>query len=214
MTDSSIAAIAAATSDVTPLNLTIMVDIESLGKKPNAVVTQLAFIAAPSEDLADIISYDSFYLPLQPQIDAGRTIDADTIIWWLTEAGQSARAKFVENSGGDSDVLVAFVRSFIRKVDTVIQQALTSGGVVEIVAKGPQFDVVIIENLIQQVGELEPWKYSWVSDLRTLMKKAGVTPNDVKHDDIVPHVALEDCRLQLRLLDESEFRLGLRTRDA
>jgi hypothetical protein len=208
MTDSNLLASAAA------LNLTIMVDIETLAKRPDAVVTQLAFIAAPSEDLTDIISYDSFYLPLQPQLDAGRKVDADTIIWWLTEAGAEARAKFVQNQGGDSDVLVAFVRSFIRKVDTVIQQALTSGGTIEIVAKGPQFDVVIIEDLIRMCQEIEPWKYSWVSDLRTLMKKAGVTPNDVKHDDIVPHVALEDCRLQLRLLDESEFRLGLRTRDA
>jgi hypothetical protein len=212
MTDSSIAALTS--NEVVPFNVTIMVDIETLAKSPNAVVTQLAFIAAPSEDLNDIISYDSFYLPLQPQINMGRRIDADTIIWWLTQAGESARAKFIQNQGGDYDVLVAFVRSFIRKVDMVIQQALLSNGTIEIIAKGPQFDVVIIEDLIQMVGEIEPWKYSWVSDLRTLMKKAGVTPNDVKHDDIVPHVALEDCRLQLRLLDESEFRLGLRTRDA
>lgn len=194
-------------------NLTIMVDIETLGKKPNAVVTQLAFIAAPTDNLADYITYDSFYLPLQPQIDAGRTIDADTIIWWFTRAGPEARAKFVQNDGGDSDTLIAFIRSFIRKVDTQIQAALLAGGTIEVVAKGPQFDVVIIENLIHSIAELEPWKYSWISDLRTLMKKAGVQPNDVKHDDIVPHVALEDCRFQLRLLDESEFRLGLRTRD-
>lgn len=197
----------------TPLNLTLMVDIETLGKKNNTIVTQLAFIAAPTEDLSDILGYDSFYLPIQPQIDMGRSIDADTIIWWFTKAGAEARAKFINNSGGDLDSLVAFVRSFIRKTDVLIQQALATGGTVEVVAKGPQFDVVIIEDLIHQIGELEPWKYSWVSDLRTLMKKAGVLPTDVKHDDIVPHVALEDCRLQLRLLDESEFRLGLRTRD-
>lgn len=195
-----------------PLNLTIMIDIETLGKKHNAVVTQLAFLAAPSDDLADILGYDSFYLPLQPQIDMGRTIDADTIIWWFTKAGESARAKFVQNDGGDFDTLVAFVRSFIRKVDTLIQAAKATGGKIEIVAKGPQFDAVIIENLIHSIDEQEPWKYNWLIDLRTLMNKAGVNPNDVKHDDIVPHVALEDCRLQMRLLDESEFRLGLRER--
>lgn len=196
-----------------PVNLTIQVDIETLDIKPTAVVTQLAFLVSPTSDLSEVLAYDSFYLPLQPQIDAGRTISADTIIWWLTEAGEQARKKFVQNKGGDSDMLIAFVRSFIRKLDTSIQVAKQTGGKVEIVAKGPQFDVVIIENLIHQLGEKEPWQYNWIVDLRTLMAKAGVHTNDVKHDDIVPHVALEDCRLQMRLLDESEFRLGLRERD-
>lgn len=195
-----------------PVDITIMVDTETLDIKPTAVVTQLAFIVAPTRDLTEVLAFDSWYLPLQPQLDSGRTIGGDTLIWWMDQSDE-ARAKFKENRGGDSDVLVAFVRSFIRKVDMAIQEAHSTGGKVDIVAKGPQFDIVIIESLISLCGEEAPWKYNWISDLRTLMNRAEVHTDDVKHDDIVKHVALEDCRLQLRLLEAAERKLGLRDSD-
>lgn len=183
----------------------IMVDIETLGKtSANVIVTQMAVIAAPADDLSERVMFDSYYLPLQPQIEAGRKMDGDTICWWMDQ-DDAARQKFSNNLGGDSDSLIAFVRAYIRKIAQVIDAA---GGNYEVWAKGPQFDISIMESLFAMCGETPPWEYNTVRDLRTLMAVAGIHTADVDSHDIVPHVALEDCRFQLRCYDAAIKVLG------
>ena len=179
----------------------IMVDIESLALTPDAVVTQMAFKAVDQD--GEDINADAFYLPLTPQTDTGRRIEPDTVIWWLQQ-DEKARARFKENLGGDSDVLVAFVRSFIHKVQQVIDSALNY----EVWARGPQFDIVVLESLFAMCGEKAPWRYDRIFDLRTIMELAGIKKDDIDSHDIVPHVALEDCRFQLRCLTRAKEIVG------
>jgi len=181
----------------------IMVDIETLGKAPDAVVTQMAFKAVDKDDPSEDVNSDAFYLPLTPQTDLNRKIDPETVIWWLDQ-DERARSRFKENSGGDFNVLVAFVRSFIAKVQAIIE----SSDDYEIWARGPQFDIVILESLFASCGESAPWDFRKVFDLRTMMELAGVKKEDVDSHDIVPHVALEDCRFQLRCWQKARDVIG------
>lgn len=186
-------------SDNLPPTVVVMVDIETLGMGSDAVVSQMAYMAVPADDPEERISFDSYYLPIQPQIDAGRVLTWSTIWFWFQQ-DDKARLKFEQNIGEDSESLMAFVRSFCHKLTQVRQAAK---GPVEFWAKGPQFDMVILESLIRMCGETPPWEYNEVRDLRTMMALAGIGTNDVDSTGIVKHVALEDCRYQIKCYLES-----------
>lgn len=180
-------------------DIIIMIDSETLDTVSTAVVTQLAFMAVPAAapDPINALKFDSYFLPWQPQLDAGRTVSASTLAYWL-RAPDDARLKLIESMDGDNAVLTAFVRSFIRKISQVIQAC---PGNTEIWARGPVFDVSIIDSLIAMCGEVPPWHYGSIRDVRTAMSMAGIDVKDIPSDDIVKHIALEDCRFQLRCID-------------
>ncbi len=69
---------------------------------------------------------------------------------------------------------------------------------VEVWARGPQFDIVNLETLFVDCGLRAPWAYDRVMDLRTTMRLAGIKSEDVDSSGIVPHIAIDDCRFQLR----------------
>lgn len=184
----------------------IMIDIETLGLDPRTVVTQFAFAAYERDDPETIIREAEEYLPIQPQLHVGRTIRADTVIWWMGQS-DAARAGFNQNSGDDMAELIALVQSLHRKISQVIEEA----DEVEIWAKGPQFDIVAIESLFDDIGLSAPWKYGQIRDLRTIMAAAGVDRHSVEFPaSLTPHHALSDCKYQILQLTESWRRMRAR----
>lgn len=198
----------------TKTDLLISIDCETLAVGPDAVVTQIAFKAVDKMDPDDTIGFVEYYLPIQPQIDAGRLISADTLKYWIL-SGEEARNKLLESIDGDVNVLTAFVRSFIRKLTQCIEDSKASGGDYEIWIRGVSFDVPIFESLAHMCGEFMPWErvndpkgYRKLHELRTLMELAGVTTQDVDNTGIVAHVALEDCRYQIMCHTAAIKKLG------
>lgn len=184
-------------------NVGIMVDIETLALAPKAVVTQLAFVAFDLDDPDTVVRYDEEYLPLDPQLVLSRVISGDTLIWWMGQDDQ-ARKRFEANKGNDFQELVALVQSWSRK----FEQATGGADKVEVYAQGPQFDLVVIESLLADLGLETPWKYSQVRDLRTLSAEAGMTRDTVPMaPGLVPHHALSDCRHQIAVLQEAWRRI-------
>jgi hypothetical protein len=177
-------------------NTLIMLDLETLDLSPRSVVTQCAFIAVSIDDPEVELRRVDQYLPVQPQIELGRVMSFDTVLWWMKQE-DAARLRFIENSGTDMEELLALVRSIHRKLTEVINQA---GGKqhVEVWARGPQFDVVNLATLFADCGLQAPWAYDRVMDLRTTMRLAGVKSETIDSSGITPHVAIDDCRFQLR----------------
>lgn len=182
----------------------IMLDLETLDTGPRSVITQVGIIAFGLDDPETEIRRIVESLPAQPQIELERTISFATILWWLDQ-GDSARMKLKESAGNDMEVLLALVRSMHRKLTELI---LTVGeDNVELWARGPQFDVVNLESLFVDCGMSAPWKYSTVRDIRTAMTLAGVTTDEVDKGGLVPHIASEDAKYQIRCYIEAIRRL-------
>jgi len=176
-----------------------MMDIESLDLGPNSVVTQIAFVAYDLDDPEIIYREVEEYLPIQPQIALSRTINADTIIWWMQQ-DDKARARFEANRGSDMEELIALVGSVATKMAAVIEECSEY----EVWARGPQFDMVNVESLMLACGVQTPWKYDRVRDLRTVMELANVHTKDIPLPaGLVQHVALSDCKYQIVCLTES-----------
>lgn len=184
----------------------LMLDIETLGKGPRAVVTQIAFVSFDEEDPENILREAEEYLPINPQLSLSRQVDGDTIIWWMKQ-GDAARARFDRNSGDDFEELNATAGAIVRK----IREERDSAAEFTLYANGPQFDVVIFESLLKDLGIDVPYHYGDVCDLRTLLKEANlptVTKTPMR-PGLVQHHGLSDCRHQIDCLMAA--RRGLRS---
>lgn len=157
----------------------MMVDLETLGLRPDAVVFQVGItlfcptIQAPGLDHA----FKSFgwYLNTKEQLDLGRRIETDTLNFWLS-AGELFKHHL---SKLETDAVKLHVlRGQLRQIwlEMMAEDA-------KIWANGIAFDIPMLEGLMEYDV---PWKYSNVSDYRTLRKFHNLhTPNgDTKHDAV------------------------------
>lgn len=180
--------------------LILMVDIETMSTSRNAVIHQAAFIGVDPRNMNEVVTHDAFNLPVQPQIESGRHVSYKWLQWMFggKHVDQRAVTRFLTSHDGDSDELVALVRGFVRKIKRAIESA---DGQVELWARGTDFDFPNLQGLIEACGETVPWTYDSVCDLRTVMRQLGLKKDQIDSHDIVQHIALEDCRYQLRQLD-------------
>ncbi len=182
--------------DPTPPDMIVMVDIESLALGPRPVVTQVAMLGYDLQEDELLDQRHVHYYPIEPQqrIIPARVISASTIAWWMKQSDE-ARERFELSTATEFEDLASLARNLI----TVFNQ-LTSHGKAnyELVAKGPQFDIVAIETLLTELGLDVPWAYDRVVDLRTMLRRAGINPKNVaKPSGTIPHVAYWDCRWQI-----------------
>lgn len=178
----------------------IMIDLETLDLGPRSVVIQVGVIAFPLDDPETEMRRINEYLPVQPQLELKRTVSFKTVLWWLDQ-DEAARKRLKESDGNDMEELLALVRSIHRKLSDVIRQVGENN--VELWAKGPQFDAVNLESLFVDCGLDAPWKYDTVMDLRTLGRLAGVSSTTIDRAGLIPHVAVEDAKFQIRHYVES-----------
>ena len=143
----------------------LMVDIETLGLQTDAVVLSIGAVAFDRNVLDDFHSFDIdgsryFYntLEIQPQLDKGRTVTASTLEFWKKQP------EMPERKAGLLTVFAAFnvwlYKNFQQRDFCVW-------------AKGPDFDIVILENLYRmhvhvQVPPMPPlFQYWQARDVRT-----------------------------------------------
>jgi hypothetical protein len=182
--------------DPTPPDLIISVDIESLALGPRPVITQIAMLGYDLQEDELLENRHVQFYPIEPQqqIIPPRRISADTLSWWMTQPDE-AREKFKYSTETDFEDLAARLRNLVH-----VFNQLTDNGKAnyELVAKGPQFDIVAIETLLEEVGLTVPWAYDRVVDLRTMLRRAGINARNVpKPAGCIPHVAFWDARWQI-----------------
>lgn len=166
----------------------IMIDFETLSLKPNAVLLQLAAVAF-DEDTCEVVS--TLHVHIDPRVQPGRDISADTVIWWM-EQDEAARASltnatrmadriesdtFENLSEEEQDSLYeqagmlitnaaqAFVAWFNGVTDP---EVVSRHGKLEGVWSLGGVDHVWLDSLMEYTGLKNPVHYSLQRDLRTL----------------------------------------------
>jgi len=181
-----------------PADILISVDIETLALGPRPVITQIAMLGYDlQEDEFLPQSHVQFY-PIEPQqkLLPARTISAKTLAWWMNQSDE-ARERFENSTVTDFEELVALARHLVTTFNQLTRNGTAN---YEICAKGPQFDIVAIESLLDDLSIPVPWNYQRVTDLRTDMWRAGINEKNVPTPaGFVPHVAYWDARFQIGL---------------
>lgn len=171
----------------------IMVDVETLGVRPTSALLSIGAVEFnPHSDRLG----GKFYYAIDPQecMDAGMTVDAGTILWWLKQS-QEARDSISE---GDyprtfkgvlwkfSIFCYDYPRQFPQKD-------------IRLWCQGPSFDAVILENAYRACGAKLPWAYNSPRDSRTIIEASGIDVTGIPFVG-TPHHALHDAVHQAKVV--------------
>ena len=168
-----------------------MIDIETVGTNFDACILT---VAAQRFDPFRPIPYNelrSYYARVDLDSQPNRSVDQGTIEWWAEQPAESQQEAFGEDDRIDLKTVLEDLSKIIWQSDSVW-------------ANGPTFDMNILEHAYKSYGMPLPWKYYRVRDARTiysLVPDLGKPP--------ASHHALEDCRRQIDLLQQSLTALGV-----
>ena len=165
----------------------VMVDIETLGRDPDAAIVSLGAVRFDTFGLGTTFERS---VDLQSCEAADRHIEADTLAWWLDQ-DDAAREQL---TGGEplAEVLEDFVDWY--------------GDAEEIWANSPSFDCAILADACEAVGVPVPWAFWQERDFRTLKNlpvAAEMDHGGVEHD------ALHDAIHQATVASETLARLHM-----
>lgn len=161
----------------------VMLDIETLGTGHNAPVLS---IGAVFMDLNSGLLGSEFYatLDLDSQLKAGRLCTASTIKFWM-EQDNAAKRVFREEQYATSTAMV--LAEFCTWFTATNPDAKVWG-------YGSNFDVTIMEHLLDQHGFKFPWTFRNIMDLRTFKRFVAGDAQIVSTGTY--HNALDDAKSQ------------------
>jgi len=184
----------------------IMIDIETISTRPNAMMISLAAIKFdPFDDNSfndgqeitiETLKMNTFCRKIDPESytwDAH--VDEGTLNWWSQQ---------------DQHILdEAFSDDNLSSIQDTLKDFYRWCGVFDRVwANGAAFDTIIIESACRSLGRGWPWKYHQVRDYRTVFKLVKV-----EQPNISKHHPLWDCWAQIVGLQRSLKVLGVKTFD-
>lgn len=159
-----------------------MIDLETFDHKPTAAIVS---IGAVQFDMQSGEIGKKFYIniDLQSCIDAGLTLSASTIMWWMSQDKGAQQSLF------DAPVSLSVALNSL-------EDWFVGLGDCEVWANSPSFDLNILDNAFSKFNMPTPWRFYNERDCRTLVAlnpsiKKSIT-NDLAHD------ALSDCIYQVR----------------
>jgi len=169
--------------------MNIMLDIETLDVAPSAVMLSIGMVAFDDREI-----YDLFYAvpDMQEQMDAGRTVNASTILWWMQQSSEARKVfdeqRLKKSAPNWEHYCTVLVRAaeFIKKYPKA-----------KIYSYGGDFDIPILANAFK--GPFSPndipWRFTDVRCFRTWCDDHGVRYTSSR-DPRVAHHALDDAKAQ------------------
>jgi hypothetical protein len=163
----------------------LMIDFETLDTKPTSVVLSLGIVMF---NKYNILASNYFEFEIKGQMDNGRTMSADTIMWWLN---QSTGRKFAP----PTEHYTTTLGKIIYWLDVIVK---SHGKFDNVWANDPDFDCAILENLIPLSI---PYQYWQKRSVRTFREYVGKGAKIIRTEG-QQHNALIDAVDQARYIME------------
>ncbi len=162
-----------------PTKQNVMLDLETLGQRPGAVIRAIGAVKFSAAGLGE-----EFYRRIDAQscVDSGLQIDASTVMWWLKQS-DAARAEMTLPGDHIAQVLV----DFSRWLDPLENEIVLWGN-------GSDFDNAILAEAYHATKFELPWSFWNNRCYRTL--KSLFPQRQQKSQCGVKHNALDDARSQ------------------
>ena len=167
----------------------IMIDIETVGTGPDACILT---IAAQTFD-PNALGYlpQDYYARVDIDSQPNREVDNATVEWWATQPQEAQDEAFGEEGR------ISLKQALEELSKLCFHCNLTW-------ANGTTFDMVILENAYKQEQLPLPWRFWNVRDARTVYSLYPDLPKPK-----ASHHALEDCKRQIDLLQQTLQHLGV-----
>lgn len=185
-----------AIANVVQPEVILVLDTETLASDSDRAVVWWSCLIGYDvpNDMIIPVRHDQFY-PIQPQLDRGRVIEADTLLFWL-EQPDEVRLLMKECASQDGAEINSLLVNF-----TTMFEAMTQGRPYELYANSPSFDCNKMKSLYADWGFTAPWDFRKERCLRTLCSNAGIDQYAVpKVPGFIKHHAFHDCRQELAII--------------
>ena len=171
----------------------MMVDLETMGKKPGAPIVS---VGAVFFDPASGKTGAEYYqvISLESSMSFGAKPDASTILWWLKQSPEARSAIVVDDTVGLVEALEHFL-------DFIAENAANGSKNVQLWGNGSSFDCSLLEAAFELADTPFPiprWNYR---DVRTVVELGKAVGLNSRYD--IPfegdqHNALADARHQVK----------------
>lgn len=170
----------------------VMIDIETLGTTPGSVILSVG--AVPFDERGVATQY-WFHSPIDMDscIEAGLTINPDTLKWWMKQSDAARTAAF---AGGAP----------LEQVLLELAEWLEVHGGEQVWCHGATFDVPLLDAAYHATGLKSPWAFWDARCTRTLYDLADV---DVDRTKGTHHNALDDAINQAEAAVLAHRKLGV-----
>jgi hypothetical protein len=136
----------------------LMIDIETLSTAVDALVLSIGVTPFACTPTGVEVGECSTIIPnLVEQILLGRRIDRSTQLWWAKQP-DSVQDHWRKPVGGKMDV---------RPALAVLNDLITETKPARVWARGPHFDIAILQSLFQLMDMEPAWGYNAIRDVRT-----------------------------------------------
>ena len=175
----------------------LMLDLETLGNKSYSVILSISAVAF---DMKTGETFEEFHMDLDfaDQLKKGAIVNADTILWWLTQSDDARKMVTDAKRKSTNHVLRQFntwlsytFNKDAYKSDEISLKEVISWG------NSNSFDQGILENLYE-LFEIKNYLVHWNErDVRTLV---SFSPEIKKNEifDGVKHYGIDDCKHQIK----------------
>ena len=144
----------------------VMIDIETLDTAPTSVILSVG--AVKFDPFTDTEPHaKTLWRPhIDEQLDKGRTTSESTLEFWAKQDEHIRESTFTDEGRITPDEFFKSLNKYCVGVDKIWCQ-------------GPQFDLVIIEDMYRQFEHHTGWAYWQIMDSRTLI---NLMPRDPRKD--------------------------------
>jgi len=161
----------------------LMIDLEGLATGPDTTILTIA--AQAFDPLGDGWYNQQYYARVTLESQENRRIEQGTLDWWATQPAPARDEAFAEEGRIPLDQALDGLGKLIWHSKRIW-------------AQGPTYDMNILEHAYKSYNKPIPWQYYSVRDSRTVF---GLWPELPKPP--TSHHALEDCRRQIGLLQDT-----------
>lgn len=185
------------------MRVDIMVDIETLGKKSNSTIFQIAAIAF---DIKTGETIDTFNLVADISRNGDNmVVDGDTLQWWLNTDALLLKKLLTEHDNISSENMLRQFHAWI----TCFENDKRKREDIYLWGNGILFDNKMIQQQLNQLRGFDyPIHYKNDRDVRTILDlasaKTGFSEKQLKaihHNPLlIAHDAIDDCKQQINLV--------------
>ena len=166
-----------------------MIDLETLDTKSSSVFLSIAAVRFDIETGERGETYSS-HVDLDSQLKRGRTINADTLVWWMTK-----ERKLFEN--------MLYNAKPIEKVLTSFCEFIEDSSTEYVWSNSTRFDLGILTHALHALDYGTPWDYRCELDYRTMVTLFETPINlSIEGRQGEKHNARADCIWQIKRLCE------------
>lgn len=179
------------------MSLEIMLDLEWMGKPPNAAIIAIGAVAICRESLS-VLGSISLQVSLESSMKAGCKVDADTILWWMQQSDEARRVFMDNDSALKLSTALIHLNDFIKLHEygsAKVYRPLT-----KVWGYGANADNAVIDFAYKASSINKPWGFRADKCFRTRMDDFS---QDIWVDFGTAHNAHDDAMAQALTLIET-----------